>query len=101
MRYIVQALLASVIMATPMTVQAQQYCGDRDAITKKLNTGYGETFSGGGLRNETSVLEVWTSEDKGTWTILMTNANGTTCVMASGTAWRNPLPSDKLAGIPG
>jgi len=33
------------------------------------------------------MVEIWTSEASGTWTILITQANGQTCVAAAGKNW--------------
>ncbi|MBT8476684.1 MAG: hypothetical protein KJO78_14575 [Alphaproteobacteria bacterium] len=93
-------VLTIVVTMTPLAGQAQQFCAERAKITDRLKTGYGERYSGGGLRNAESIFEVWMSEEKGTWTILMTMADGRSCVMASGTNWRNALP-EQPAGVPG
>ena len=86
----------------PAVGHSQSVCADRDVVISKLEGGYGEVFAGGGLQNATSIYEVWFSEEKGTWTILRTRADGTSCVMASGTNWREALPAmEKPAGIPG
>ncbi len=76
-------------------------CGNRDAIVERLETKWGETFAGAGLQSASSVFEVWMSAEKGTWTILKTNANGTACVMASGTNWLDGLPTEQIVGIEG
>ena len=94
----------SLIAATlvPASAFAQTACAARDSVVQKLETGYGETFGGGGMQNSTRIIEVWFSEEKGTWTILMTHADGKSCIMASGTNWRDGLPGlEKPAGIPG
>jgi hypothetical protein len=65
-------------------------------VVSKLTTGYGETFAGGGLQSSTRILEVWMSEEKGTWTILVTRPDGSTCVMATGTHWRDGDVLDKV-----
>ncbi len=96
-----QGLILAAALTVPAIGNAQQSCGQRDAVTNKLQTGYGETFTGGGLRNADSILEVWASEQGGTWTVLMTRADGTTCIMASGTNWRGATPEDRVLGIPG
>jgi hypothetical protein len=86
----------------PTALHAQVNCASRDLVVDKLAVKYGEAFAGGGLQNTKHIFEVWMSEEKGTWTILMTRADGTTCVMASGTNWRGGDPTVKTpAGIPG
>ena len=84
----------------PAVAQAQQFCADRSTITHRLKSNYGEAFAGGGVRNADTVFEVWMSEEKGTWTILMTLADGRSCVMAAGTDWLDRRPTTP-AGIPG
>lgn len=103
MRALITTLgLASMALAGTTPAHAQQFCAERNTVTERLQSSYGESFAGGGVRNEKSIFEVWMSEEKGTWTILMTMADGRACVMASGTDWRMPLPTDTTpSGIPG
>ena len=75
-------------------------CAARDKVVERLEVGYGEKFAGGGLRNSASIFEVWMSEEKGTWTILLTTPDGRSCIMASGTDWRDALPSE-VEGVAG
>ena len=100
MRTTTAALLVAAILV-PAQIQAQSNtCADRGVITERLEATYGEKFAGGGLRNSDSIFEVWMSDETGTWTIIMTQPNGQSCVMAAGTDWRNALP-ETPAGIPG
>lgn len=94
--------LATIAALAPAIAQAQQMrCADRTLVTDRLADAYGESFVGGGLGSATSLFEVWQSEETGTWTILMTRADGQSCIVATGTHWQGPLPSDMVAGIPG
>ncbi len=74
--------------ATAPPAMAQTVCGPRDHIVSKLDAQFMEQMIGGGLVTPTSVVEIWTSPDAGTWTMLVTNANGKSCVLTSGTDWR-------------
>ena len=96
-------VVAVTLAALGVSAQAQtQHCADRTTVTERLTSGYGEEFAGGGLRNAESIFEVWMSDESGTWTILMTNADGTSCVMAAGTNWRKAGPVNKRpVGVPG
>jgi len=95
-------VLVPLVALAPTASFAQNQCANRDHVVAKLESGYGETFGGGGLQTSTRVFEVWFSEEKGTWTILMTKADGTTCIMASGTNWREASPNMKQpAGVKG
>ncbi|MCG6883675.1 MAG: hypothetical protein LJE62_07990 [Silicimonas sp.] len=93
--------LVALALILPTAMQAQANCADREAVVASLTTKYGEAFAGGGLQNSEQILEVWFSEEKGTWTVLMTRANGRTCIMASGTNWQDPGEVKLPAGIPG
>lgn len=92
--------LALLAVTIPATAHAQSACAERDTVVEKLEAKYGESFAGGGLQSANSVFEVWFSKEKGTWTILLTRADGVSCIMASGTNWREGLPGlQKPAGI--
>lgn len=83
-------LLAVIAFVAPATLFAQTTnCAQRQVVVEKLAAGYGEAFAGGGLQNAQQIFEVWYSEEKGTWTILMTRADGLSCIMAAGTNWRH------------
>lgn len=73
-------------------------CAPRDKLIERLETGYGEALAAGGLQSETRVVEVYASPDTGTWTVLMTNAEGLACIMASGTDWHQ---QDELGSVKG
>ena len=94
---------AAAVLLTPLAAEAQQNCAARDSVVGRLAAKYGESFAGGGLQNSTSIFEVWFSEEEGTWTILMTRADGMSCVMAAGTHWRAGLPGElmPMQGVPG
>lgn len=81
------ATLALGVWALSFTlVEAQQYraCGQRDAIVARLSEKYGEARQSVGLGADNSVIEVFASEETGSWTITATFATGLTCVVATG-----------------
>ncbi len=85
----------------PSVLHAQTNCAERDSVVQSLASSYGENFAGGGVQNAQRIFEVWHSEEKGTWTILMTRADGKSCIMASGTNWREGDGVKVPQGIPG
>lgn len=100
MRRIPALLLAAALI--PAAASAQTNCAAREKVVQNLESGYGEAFAGGGLRNAQQIFEVWFSQEKGTWTILLTRADGVSCIMATGTNWREADMSVAPAmGIPG
>jgi hypothetical protein len=100
MKFAIPITLAAALAAALPAVAQGISCGQRDDIVQTLTDVYGENFSGGGLQDERAVYEVWTSEEKGTWTILLTRPNGTSCVMAAGTGWRPQLDRHIVKGVP-
>ncbi len=91
----------SVALLAPTLLHAQGNCAARDKLIKSLSGSYGENFAGGGVQNAQRIFEVWHSAEKGTWTILMTRADGKSCIMASGTNWREGDAVKVPQGIPG
>jgi hypothetical protein len=91
-------ILATVVTVTSSTA-ALAVCADRDAIIASLSKNYSEKHLASGFQSSAGLMEIWVSEPDGTWTILMTQPNGMTCIMASGTHWleEDAMP---LAGEP-
>ncbi len=88
--------------ATAPPVLAQG-CAQRDAVVAKLQDSYSEELTFGGLqktRGTQSVMEVWSSKETGTYTVLLTHANGVSCIVAAGTDFFEALPKMKAKGTP-
>ena len=67
--------------------RAEPVCAEHQKIVDQLTNRYGETRQSLGLATNGSVVEVFAS-DAGTWTILVTDADGRTCLAAAGEAWQ-------------
>ena len=61
-------------------------CGPHAEMKEGLQTRYKESRRGLGLISPTAVMEVYFSE-AGTWTVLITDISGNSCVASSGTFW--------------
>lgn len=72
------------VLASP--AQAQGRCAPHGAILKVLAGKYQENRHALGLINEKAVMEVFISP-KGTWTMLVTDQRGLSCIIAAGDAW--------------
>ena len=73
------------LVALPAPVHSQtMLCGQRDLVVDELTGRYGEQVRGMGLAHQNRIVEVFVSEETGTWTITVTSPNGTTCLMAAG-----------------
>ena len=79
------AVLAIAVLGS--TAKAQAVCGKRADIVKQLMKKYGETRRSVGLQQGRGVVEVYASAETGSWTILITNARGLSCLMAAGEAF--------------
>lgn len=83
---VVLTAAAAVFVATttPAVAQSQRNCGPRDAVVTKLAQGYGETRQSVGIGSNNAMVEVFASDETGSWTILVTMPNGLSCLVASG-----------------
>ncbi|WP_058281910.1 hypothetical protein [Ruegeria denitrificans] len=76
-----------------MALAAQQVqartCAPREDIVKRLTETYGETRRGIGIARQGAVMEVYASDQSGSWTITVTLPDGMTCLVASGQAYEN------------
>lgn len=82
-------------------VEAKVPCAPRHVIVERLKTGYGEGPAGLGLQSSGRLFEVWAAPSTGTWTFLMSLADGNSCVIATGTDWQNIDLEELPVGIPG
>jgi hypothetical protein len=81
------ALAAILLVCAPTTVAAQSVCGTRATLLQELAKEYQEAPVGIGLASNGSVVELLTSS-RGTWTLMVTQPNGTTCLIGTGEAWQ-------------
>ncbi len=92
---LISAGLVFGMACTAPPVQAQVACAARNVVTSRLEAIYDERLRLTGLESAERIVEFWASDQTGTWTILLTNADGTSCVAASGDAWAEyPLLSE-------
>jgi hypothetical protein len=77
---------------------AQMVCGKRADILRQLSEKYGETRRSMGLAQGQGVVELYASDETGSWTILMTNPQGVACMMAAGQAFQ--IEPVKAVGSP-
>nr|WP_086052384.1 hypothetical protein [Pseudoruegeria sp. SK021] len=73
--------------APAASAEAASACADRIKVLARLASDYGETRQSIGLGANNAVIEVFASEATGSWTITVTQANGQTCLIASGQAF--------------
>lgn len=93
------AAAVSVCMSAPAMAQQQQNCGARETVVDRLSSKYGESRQSIGMAPKGRVVEVFASQETGTWTITVTTPNGMTCLVASGQSYENLDEPVKPAGI--
>ena len=72
----------------PLAAETEpEACADRASIVDQLKGKYQESHRASGLQTDTRLVEIWTSPASGSWTILITDVNGTSCIAAAGRAW--------------
>lgn len=74
-------LLASMFIAG--TARAQN-CAPREIVVTGLAEAFGETRRGVGLGGTETQMELWASEETGSWSITVTSPAGITCLIAAG-----------------
>ncbi len=83
-------LLVTVVFSWP--VQAQMACGDRAQILDRLAAEYSEQRIGFGLADAGGVIEILAQADGRTWTIILSRADGSSCLLVTGEAWQQVKP---------
>ena len=88
MRIISSLIAASVLFLSATSANAQQVCAPRDRVVVQLKKQFEEEVSGRGLTvNGKKMIELFISE-KGSWTMLISDPQGRSCVVASGEYWQ-------------
>ena len=98
-------LCCGVAVCTLASPVAANNCGERDTVVERLETKFSEQLAMGGLQNTQrtqSVMEVWASVETGTFTVLLTDPNGISCIVAAGTDYfqaerRSPKALDQAS----
>ena len=80
------------LFALPADAQ-NMLCAQREMVLDELTGRYGEEVRGMGLAHQNRIVEVFVSEETGTWTITVTSPNGMTCLMAAGQHFATMEPS--------
>ena len=74
---------------------AQDAILDRTQVVKELDQQHGETTAALGLASNGGVLELFTSADGSTWTLILTMPDGKSRVVGEGEAWINVAAKPK------
>jgi len=89
-------LLPLSLVAPPLAASspiAEVVCAPKAQMERRLTGQMGITRQAMGLRGPEEVMELWTGED-GDWTLVVTYASGSACIVAMGEAWQGVIPRD-------
>lgn len=79
---------AVILAASGAAAQTQMSCSQHSKIIGQFASAYQEVPVAGGLTEDGRLVEVLSSGDGKTWTIVISKPNGETCVMMAGEGWR-------------
>ena len=88
LRVLGATMLALVLLlGVQSSASAQSVCASHAEVMKQLGSAYSEAQVAIGLASNGGVVEVFSTDDGSSWTIVMTMPTGRSCVVASGEAW--------------
>ncbi len=74
--------------------EAQQVaCASHDTMAERLGARFAEAPASIGLASSGKLVELFTSEDGGTWTLVLTEPKGVSCIVATGKYWYDVPPT--------
>lgn len=83
------ATIVAAMVDTSGVLASESLCTSRDHMLAALAKKYKETPVAVGLENRGALLEVLTSEDGATWTVIVTGPQGESCLVAAGEGWQD------------
>ncbi|ODT08758.1 MAG: hypothetical protein ABS58_01090 [Mesorhizobium sp. SCN 65-20] len=90
------ALGLAALSSSTVPSTAASECAARSDVVMSLEESYGEDPVAVGVVNPNLILEVFVS-DGGTWTIVVTDTDGKSCVISAGEGWDSRIK----ASLPG
>ncbi len=89
MKRILLFLALLIVAGAPSPLQAQAprfrvFCDGHDRALERLQLRHGERRVAVGLINERAILEILATRTGSTWSVLITGANGKSCLVAFG-----------------
>ncbi|MCV6584057.1 MAG: hypothetical protein OIF47_00835 [Marinibacterium sp.] len=84
-------VVASTSPALATSPIAHVICAPTTDLHQRLTRQMGSSRSASGMRGPEQIMEVWTSA-AGRWTLVVTYATGTSCIVAMGEDWATNDP---------
>ena len=87
-----------VLSAAIRPAAAMEACILHDVALQQLSKSYNEQVTGRGLTADGQKMIELLASEGGSWTLIITDVHGNTCVLASGDVWINlPAPGDRTS----
>ncbi|MAO00188.1 hypothetical protein [uncultured Roseovarius sp.] len=87
------AIIFGVAALVPLTHVQTMTCLPRADLIEHLEERYSEHLAGGGLQSAQQLLEIWASDQTGSFTVFVTRPDGLSCVIATGQNWQDAAPT--------
>ncbi len=81
-------LLAVALFLVSSAAMAQVPCGQRDKIVESFAVNFKEAPIASGISSTGSLIEVLSTHDGKTWTLIVSSPDGDSCLIGSGQGWR-------------
>ena len=80
--------IGAMMLAANHTNAQGRVCAPHAAIVERLAERYGESRQSIGLGSDNTVVEVFASNETGSWTIVVTRPGGPSCLIAAGQSFQ-------------
>lgn len=87
MKYLILSIFALIFISPALAASSPQ-CDERGKIIEYMEKKYKETTIAAGVTSGGGLVEVLSTADGGTWTIIITSPQGMSCLMSAGEGWR-------------
>lgn len=99
-RIVAAAIALAALTAAPAYAQQPKCLPNAQSLIDQLGEMYGEVLTAAGVDAKGNLVQVYSSDANGTWTIAVTIPGGPTCVMTSGEGWAYQRPEPAVKGQP-
>ncbi|TPM19170.1 hypothetical protein [Mesorhizobium sp. B2-3-5] len=89
-RWIRMAATGAALALMTLSAQAQLVCGAHNDVVAGLAQAFQEKQIGYGVVGQAAIVEIYVSAS-GSWTMLITDVKGRSCILAAGEGWENNL----------
>ncbi|MFQ5773482.1 MAG: hypothetical protein ACE5GS_03080 [Kiloniellaceae bacterium] len=83
------ALALALLLNAGTAARAQSVCTTHSAMAEQLKSKYAENRIAVALTSKGSLVEVFSSADGATWTVVVTLIDGRSCILIAGEDWQD------------